>query len=154
MYLFVNGRLHPHKRHSYNSLLKLLKMAVDDPLRLLWVMIVMALYCRVRMWRGGLRFSLLLPPLSFSGASIAKPLLRFHILLIEPDRPISGIRLSDKTHNLRTRKVIRRSPNPQLRTVFPGVQRPSILRTTANATTWADIRFPDHQSRFFLRFSM
>jgi hypothetical protein len=106
------------------------------------------------MWRGGLRFSLLFPPLSYGGASIARPSLRFHILLIEPDMPISGIRLSDKTYYLRTRKVIRRSPNPQLRAVFPGVQRPSILRTTANATTWADIRFPDHKSRFFLRFSM
>ena len=43
---------------------------------------------RVRMWRGGLRFSLLLPPLSFGGASIAEPSLRFHILLIEPDMQI------------------------------------------------------------------
>jgi len=74
---------------------------------------------RVRMWRGGLRFSLLLPPLSSGGASIAKPSLRFHILLVEPDRPISGIRLSDKTHNLRTRKVIRRSPDPQHEAVLP-----------------------------------
>jgi hypothetical protein len=106
------------------------------------------------MWRGGLRFSLLLPPLSFGGASIAKPSLRFHILLIEPDRPISGIRLSDKTPYLRTRKILHSSPDPQHRAVFPGVQRPSILRTIANATTWAVIRFLDHNSKFFLRFSM
>jgi len=39
----------------------------------------------------------LLPPLSFGGASIAASWFRFHTPLIEPDRPISGIRLSDKT---------------------------------------------------------
>src|SRR5258705_13360062 len=39
----------------------------------------------------------LLPPLSFGGASMVPPWLRFHIPLIEPDRQISRIRLSDKT---------------------------------------------------------
>jgi hypothetical protein len=40
----------------------------------------------------------LLPPLSSGGASMVPPWLRFHIPLIEPDRQISCIRLSDKTH--------------------------------------------------------
>jgi hypothetical protein len=35
----------------------------------------------------------LLPPLSFGGASLVLPWLRFHIPLIEPDRQISRIRL-------------------------------------------------------------
>src|SRR5712691_10210064 len=39
----------------------------------------------------------LLPPLSSGGASMVPPWLRFHIPLIEPDRQISRIRLSDKT---------------------------------------------------------
>ena len=45
----------------------------------------------------------LLPPLSFGGASLVRPWLRFHIPLIEPDRQISRIRLSDKTSRLRFR---------------------------------------------------
>ncbi len=40
----------------------------------------------------------LFPPLSSGGASIAGPLLRFLSPLIEPDVPISGIRLSDWLH--------------------------------------------------------
>src|SRR6266436_619112 len=43
------------------------------------------------------------PPLSFGGASVVQPWLRFHIPLIEPDRQISRIRLSDKTSRLRFR---------------------------------------------------
>ena len=39
----------------------------------------------------------LLPPLSSGGALVVQPWLRFHIPLIEPDRRISRIRLSDKT---------------------------------------------------------
>ena len=102
------------------------------------------------MGRGGLRLNLLLPPLSLSGASIAKPSLRFHILLIKPDRPFSGIRLSDKTSRLRTRKV-RCSPlDPQHRAVYPGVQQSSALHITANTITWAVIRFPnDYSGSFF-----
>src|SRR5882724_6417674 len=42
----------------------------------------------------------LLPPLSSGGASMVPPWLRFHIPLIEPDRQISRIRLSDKTSRL------------------------------------------------------
>ena len=37
----------------------------------------------------------LLPPLSFGGALLVRPWLRFHIPLIEPDMQISRIRLSD-----------------------------------------------------------
>src|SRR5882672_3979540 len=43
----------------------------------------------------------LLPPLSSGGALVVPPWLRFHIPLIEPDRQISRIRLSDKTSRLR-----------------------------------------------------
>src|SRR5712672_902647 len=46
----------------------------------------------------------LLPPLSFGGASVVPPWLRFHIPLIEPDRQISRIRLSDKTSRLRVQR--------------------------------------------------
>src|ERR1700752_1715534 len=45
----------------------------------------------------------LLPPLSSGGALLARPWLRFHIPLIEPDWRISRIRLSDKTSRLRPR---------------------------------------------------
>jgi hypothetical protein len=38
----------------------------------------------------------LLPALSFAGASLASPLIRFHIPLIKPGVPFSGTRLSDK----------------------------------------------------------
>jgi hypothetical protein len=42
----------------------------------------------------------LLPPLSIGGALVVQPWLRFHIPLIEPDKQISRIRLSDKTSRL------------------------------------------------------
>jgi hypothetical protein len=42
-----------------------------------------------------------LPPLSSGGALVVPPWLRFHIPLIEPDRQISRIRLSDKTSRFR-----------------------------------------------------
>jgi hypothetical protein len=48
------------------------------------------------MWRGGLGAAYRLPTLSFVGASLATPCFRFHIPLIEPDGPVSGIRLSEK----------------------------------------------------------
>jgi hypothetical protein len=47
----------------------------------------------------------LFPPLSSGGALVVRPWLRFHIPLIEPDRRISRIRLSDKTSRLRPRHV-------------------------------------------------
>src|SRR5499433_3577525 len=45
------------------------------------------------------------PPLSSGGALVVRPWLRFHIPLIEPDRRLSRIRLSDKTSRLRPRHV-------------------------------------------------
>ncbi len=48
----------------------------------------------------------LLPSLSSDGALVIEPSLRFHIPLIEPDVRISRIRLSDKTHAIRTRRVV------------------------------------------------
>jgi len=62
--------------------------------------------CRVEMWRGGCRSDISVPPLSSGGASLVRPWLRFHIPLIEPDRQISRIRLSDKTSRLHTRHVV------------------------------------------------
>ena len=52
----------------------------------------------VEMWRGGLSAAYPLPTLSSVGASLAAPCFRFHIPLIEPDRQIYRIRLSEKTH--------------------------------------------------------
>src|SRR4051812_33291808 len=45
-----------------------------------------------------------LPPLSSGGALVVPPSLRFHIPLIEPDRRISRIRLSDKTSRFRVQR--------------------------------------------------
>ena len=45
-----------------------------------------------------------LPPLSSGGALVVTPSLRFHIPLIEPDRRISRIRLSDKTSRFRVQR--------------------------------------------------
>ena len=114
--------------------------------------------CRVRMWRGGLRSSLLLPPLSFGGASIAKPSLRFHILLIEPDMRMIGPHSAHpalgqditpsyaKSHPYSTRLN-----NSEL--CYPGVQQASVIPTTTTATTWVASRFPINLE-FFLHFSM
>src|SRR5450631_2243015 len=46
----------------------------------------------------------LLPPLSFGGASMVPPWLRFHTPLIEPDMQISRIRLSDKNSRFRVQR--------------------------------------------------
>jgi hypothetical protein len=51
----------------------------------------------------------LLPPLSFGGAQVTSPSLRFHIPLIEPDMQIARIRLSDKTSRLHPRHVVPKS---------------------------------------------
>ena len=59
------------------------------------------------MWRGGLGAAYLFPALSSAGASIASPCFRFHIPLIEPDGPISGIRLSEKGSRCRPRETAR-----------------------------------------------
>src|SRR5215472_2570372 len=61
----------------------------------------------VEMWRGGLGSAYLLPALSFAGASLAVPCFRFHIPLIEPDVPVSGIRLSEKVSRCRPRETTR-----------------------------------------------
>src|SRR5271168_546627 len=62
---------------------------------------------RVEVWRGiALGRACLFPPLSSGGALVARPWLRFHTPLIEPDRQISCIRLSDKTSRLRPRHVV------------------------------------------------
>src|SRR6202035_5547346 len=45
------------------------------------------------------------PPLSSGGASLVRPWLRFHIPLIEPDRRVYRIRLSDKTSRLHPRRA-------------------------------------------------
>src|SRR5215469_2958498 len=47
----------------------------------------------------------LLPPLSSGGASPVRPWLRFHIPLIEPDRRVYRIRLSDNTSRLHPRRA-------------------------------------------------
>jgi hypothetical protein len=48
----------------------------------------------------------LLPPLSFGGALVVRPWLRFHIPLIEPDMQISRIRLSDKNSRFRVQRLL------------------------------------------------
>src|SRR6516225_9352029 len=92
------------------------------------------------MWRGGGRLAYRFPPLSSGGASLAQPWLRFHIPLIEPDRRISRIRLSDKISRLcltrdaicgsRTRCGVYRLPNlpaPSLHRRYPAS---AVLRTS------------------------
>src|SRR6267143_3911957 len=59
------------------------------------------------MFRGGVGAAYQLPALSFAGASLASPCFRFHIPLIEPDGPISGIRLSEKGSRCRPREIAR-----------------------------------------------
>src|SRR5580693_5378150 len=62
---------------------------------------------RVEVWRGiALGRACLLPPLSSGGALVARPWLRFHTPLIEPNLRIARIRLSDKTSRLRPRHVV------------------------------------------------
>src|SRR5260370_18622330 len=64
-------------------------------------------FCGVEMWRGGVGAPYLLPALSSAGASLASPCFRFHIPLIEPDGPMSGIRLSEKVSRGRPREIAR-----------------------------------------------
>ena len=63
--------------------------------------------CGVEVWRGGLGGTYLLPALSLAGASLAPPCFRFHTPLIEPDRPVSGIRLSEKVSRGCPREIAR-----------------------------------------------
>lgn len=64
----------------------------------------------------------LLPPLSSGGASLVLPWLRFHTPLIEPDRQISRIRLSDKTPRRYARAHFRVQRHLQFLNTF-GVDR-------------------------------
>jgi hypothetical protein len=59
------------------------------------------------MWRGGVGAAYRLPTLSSAGASLAAPCYRFHIPLIEPDRRIYRIRLSEKVSRCRPREATR-----------------------------------------------
>ncbi len=91
----------------------------------------------------------LLPPLSSGGAQVTVPSLRFHIPLIEPDMQISRIRLSDKTHTFTHEWsfAVRMTHCTEL--CYSGVHRASVLFTTANATAWVVIRFPDRNPDSF-----
>src|ERR1700677_4895681 len=67
----------------------------------------MGQFGRVEVWRGiALGRACLFPPLSSGGALVARPWLRFHTPLIEPNLRIARIRLSDKTSRLRPRHVV------------------------------------------------
>src|SRR5665811_1219585 len=68
-----------------------------------WPAMVCPLMVESRCGAVALGRTYLLPPLSSDGASMVPPWLRFHIPLIEPDRQISRIRLSDKTSRLHFR---------------------------------------------------
>ena len=57
------------------------------------------------MWRGGLGSGLSVPGPFVCRCLISHAMLRFHIPLIELDRRISRIQLSDKTSCLRPRKA-------------------------------------------------
>src|ERR1700693_1548471 len=93
------------------------------------------------MWRGGVRFEhICFPPLSSGGALVVQPWLRFHIPLIEPDRRISRIRLSDKTSRLRFRVQrhlqflntfgVDRLPNLQVPPLHRRYPASAVLRTS------------------------
>jgi hypothetical protein len=64
---------------------------------------------RVERWRGSLGSCLSSPFAAWfpHGATRSEALLRFHLPLIKPDVPISGIRLSDKKSRLRPRETAR-----------------------------------------------
>jgi hypothetical protein len=55
---------------------------------------------RVEMWRGGCRLNISVAAPFVWRCLSGSPWLRFHIPLIEPDRQISRIRLSDKNSRL------------------------------------------------------
>jgi hypothetical protein len=54
---------------------------------------------RVERWRGGLDFGILCVRVSPFVSQYPHVMLRFHLPLIEPDRQISSIRLSDKDYD-------------------------------------------------------
>jgi hypothetical protein len=64
---------------------------------------------RVETWRGGVRLSMSVPALSSGGALVARPWLRFHPPLIEPDvrigrvaQPLLAFAPTDPTASSRT----------------------------------------------------
>ena len=104
---------------------------------------------RVKMWRGGLRCSL----------SVAAPFvwrcLNSRTITPFPHPPhrtghadFPHPALGQDTY-LRTRKVLRSSPDPHTEPCYPGAHQPSALHITANATTWVVIRFPDRNPGSF-----
>jgi hypothetical protein len=104
---------------------------------------------RVRMWRGGLR----------CGLSVSAPFvwrcLTSRTITSFPHPPHRTGR-ADFPHPalgqdtcLCTRKVIPRPPAHRTEPCYPGEPRPSALRTTANATAWAIIRFPERNPGAF-----
>jgi hypothetical protein len=80
------------------------------------------------MWRGGLGAAYLFPALSSAGASRASPCVRFHIPLIEPDGPVSGIRLSEKVHDV---------AHGKLRVRLVRQTRPSTSCSDVSGNHWA-----------------
>jgi hypothetical protein len=68
--------------------------------------------CRVERWRGGLGVAYPLAGPFVCRCLNSQTVLRFHLPLIEPDRQISRIRLSDKKSRFRPRKVARSRGEP------------------------------------------
>ena len=100
-------------------------------------------YGRVRMWRGGLRCSLSVAAPFVWRCLNSRTLTPFpHPAHRTGHAELPHPALGQDTY-LCTRKVIRSSPDPQLRAVCSGVHQPSVLHITANATTWVAICFPD-----------
>ena len=109
---------------------------------------------RVEMWRGGLRFCL----------SVSAPFVWrcLNSLTITPfPHPAHQTGHADFPHPafgqdtyLRTRKVLRSTPDPHTGPCYPDAHQPSALHITANATSLGGHSLPGSQSGFFLRFSM
>jgi hypothetical protein len=70
---------------------------------------IFGLIGRVEMWRGGLGGAYRLSGPFVCRCLTSSTLLRFHIPLIEPDRRVSRIRLSDQASWGRTRPAVRAS---------------------------------------------
>ena len=64
---------------------------------------------RVERWRGGVGFGIVWVGVSPSVSHESHAMLRFHLPLIEPDRQISRIRLSDGLHRQTHDHALRRS---------------------------------------------
>ncbi len=75
-------------------------------------------------------------------------------ILIELDMQISRIQLSDKNSRLRTRKVIRSSPDPPPRAVLPWRTLIECTALNRQCHRLGGHLLPGSQPGFFLRFSM